>query len=401
MNQTHVMYSKTRAASESSLGLDRTVYGTESMRQRDERAYGNRREALSSAEYLRHAAQESGRSPASLTLEFLKLLRGRGKLTLPEYVQYGVYRPTLTGDERGRFIANALHWPITRRCCDFSWQATTEDKWLCTRILERSGIRVLSTLAVIDTSARTYPGTRTIRTPAELCDFVLASTREGDTVFAKENRGIASFGAFLVLEGDRDRLHVHGEGWVEYETFMRTFVGETCYVLQSRLRNHAFLDRWTEHLATVRICLLLKPGGGVSVPFAILKLPSQDNIADQFWRPGNVACDVDPNTGTILKARTKDRFGTVDHEVHPTTGVPLVGETLPMWDRVIDFAQTCAPVFTPVRYQSMDIAISGDGPVLVEINTGGGFDLPQLASGRGFLTDPVCEFFRDCGYNRV
>ena len=261
MNQTQVMCSKTRPASESSLGPDPIGRKAESARQRDERAYRSRREALSSAEYLRHAARKSGRSPASLTLEFLKLLRGRGKLTLPEYVQYGVYCPTLTEGEKGRFIANALHWPITRRCCDFSWQSATEDTWLCTRVLERSGIRTPLILAVLDTSARTYPGTRTIRTPTDLRDFALARTRESDAVFAKENRGIASFGAFLILEGGRDRLHVHGEGWVEYETFMRTFVGETCYVLQSRERNHAFLDRWTEHLATVRICLLLNRGG--------------------------------------------------------------------------------------------------------------------------------------------
>jgi hypothetical protein len=58
-------------------------------------------------------------------------------------------------------------------------------------------------------------------------------------------------------------------------------------------------------------------------------------------------------------------------------------------------------MFQPVRYQSMDVAVTPDGPVLIEINTGGGFDLPQLASGQGFLTDEVCEFFRACGYAKV
>ena len=45
----------------------------------------------------------------------------------------------------------------------------------------------------------------------------------------------------------------------------------------------------------------------------------------------------------------------------------------------------------------MDVAITPRGPVLIEINTGGGFDLPQLASGRGFLTGDVVEFFAECG----
>ena len=37
--------------------------------------------------------------------------------------------------------------------------------------------------------------------------------------------------------------------------------------------------------------------------------------------------------------------------------------------------------------------------MLIEINTGGGYDLPQLASGKGFLTGEVRKFFRDCGYS--
>ena len=87
--------------------------------------------------------------------------------------------------------------------------------------------------------------------------------------------------------------------------------------------------------------------------------------------------------------------------MHPLTGAPLVGETLPMWDRVLDLARACAPIFISIRYQSMDIAINPAGPLLIEINTGGSFTLAQFASGHGFLTDVVCEFFRECGYAQV
>lgn len=72
-----------------------------------------------------------------------------------------------------------------------------------------------------------------------------------------------------------------------------------------------------------------------------------------------------------------------------------------MWDQVPDLARACAPIFLPIRYQSMDIAIAPAGPMLIEINTGGSFTLPQFASGRGFLTDKVREFFREYGYAKV
>ena len=72
-----------------------------------------------------------------------------------------------------------------------------------------------------------------------------------------------------------------------------------------------------------------------------------------------------------------------------------------MWHRVLALAEKAACVFEPARYQSMDIAVGSDGPILVEVNTGGAFDLPQLASGLGFLTDEVIAFFLDCGYSRI
>lgn len=55
--------------------------------------------------------------------------------------------------------------------------------------------------------------------------------------------------------------------------------------------------------------------------------------------------------------------------------------------------------FAPIRYQSTDIAITDAGPVVVELNYGGGFDLPQYASGRGLLTPEVRAFFESFGYD--
>ena len=215
-------------------------------------------------------------------------------------------------------------------------------------------------------------------------------------MFGKENRGVSGFGTFLIQDAEKDRLHLEGEGWFSYEHCLDKFIGDAAYILQPFEHNHPFIERYTNHLATVRICLLLT-GEGPKVPFAILKLPGKGRNSDHFWRKGNLACDIDPQTGLVLRARTKDPLGTTDYTDHPETGTQLVGETLPLWDDVLALAHACSLIFAPVRYQSMDVAITPAGPMLIEINTGGGFDLPQLASGRGFLTDEVQEFFSACG----
>lgn len=353
----------------------------------------------SAFDYLRHAQRASGRRPMAMVKEFYRLSRGRGRLTLPEYVQYGVYDLRRhDAAAQSRFLTNNLHWPITHICCDMTWQATTEDKWLCSHILARSDIRVPETLAVIDKTDRLYPGTRKIASASQLRDFVAA--QGGTPFFGKENRGICSFGAFLALDLDGNTFRLKGHDPLSFDDFMNGFVGKTPYLLQRLDQNHEFFSRYTESLATVRVCLLVGKSG-IKIPFAVLKLPARGNVADSFWRPGNLACALDPANGTILTARSKNALGTTDHATHPESGAPLQGEIVPHWDRVLDLARRCAPIFQPVRYQSMDIAITPDGPVLIEINTGGGFDLPQLATGQGFLTDDVCEFFRACGYSKV
>ena len=333
----------------------------------------------------------------SIAREYIPLARGRGRVTLPEYVQYGIYDPSLSRDDRSRFISEALHWPIVRRCNDITWEAATEDKWLCAQILGCAGVRVPAMLAVIDTSDRTFPGTRTIRTERELRDLFMSYCRGGASVFCKPNGGIASFGAFIVDAAESEGLHVVGEGFMGYDVCLAEFVGGECYVAQEILANHPFLARYSDRLATVRV-YMLRTEGGVRLPFAALKVAAPDEIADNYWRPGGLACDIDPQTGAIRTARTKDTFGTTAHDVHPETGAALVGEVLPMWDRVVSLARECSSIFGPVRYASMDVAVLADGPAVVEVNTGGAFNIPQLASGRGFLTDEVLEFFRSCGY---
>jgi hypothetical protein len=347
-------------------------------------------------ELLVHAARKSGRGVFELTREWRRLKRGPGKLTLGEYVQFGLqdsarYSP----EEKARFITNTLHWPIVHQCCDMTWQATTEDKWLCSHILRDTTITIPQTLAVIDRSGRTYPGTRKIGTPEALRDFLASGVTL--PIFGKVNRGIVSAGVFLVEAADADGLELSGEGRMSYDAFWREFLAEEAYILQPVMKNHSFFDRYTPSLATVRTVILVTPQE-VRIPIAVLKLPARANIADSFWRPGNVACGINVATGQIETAKTKSPFETTDHEDFPETGARLVGEVLPHWEAVLRLARETAAVFAPVRYQSMDIAIAEDGPVLIEVNTGGGFDLPQLATGRGMLTEEITGFFESCGW---
>ena len=130
----------------------------------------------------------------------------------------------------------------------------------------------------------------------------------------------------------------------------------------------------------------------------IWKIPTGANVADNFWRAGNMLAAVDGDTGQVR--RVIRGFGPdleeLDH--HPDSGKPLKGLVLPNWDDLRTQCLEFAMVFDKLRYQSWDIAICPDGPMVVEVNAGSAFNLSQLAAGRGILTDRFRAFLERCGY---
>lgn len=349
------------------------------------------RSTLPFFEYLRLASAKSGRNAFDIAREFFQLHRGRGKLSIAEYFDYGLYdSENLSRADKSRYISESIHWKIAAKCCDMSWRALTEDKWLCAVFLANAGVRVPETLAILDQSLRTYVGVEKIATVDRLKSFL--TSEASLPVYGKHLRGIGSLGNFLMTGADDEAIHLKNEPPLGYETFFDGFVGKYAYILQTVVRNHAFFEQYTPNTATVRVVNILTDQR-VLTPFAVLKLPSHRNIADNFWRGGNLICNLDVATGEILRVVSRSSNDIQQHTDHPETGRRLIGEVVPLWPELIDVNQRCATLFAPVRYQSLDIAITQNGPVVVEINTGGAFDLPQLASGTGFLTDEVTASF--------
>ena len=291
-------------------------------------------------------------------------------------------------------MSESRHWPIVGQCSDPRWLAVTEDTWLSTRYLAGCGFRLPECLAVLDPSLRAYPGTRVLRSAEELRAFLLDGASL--PLFGKENSGLSGLGTFVIRDADRDSVLLDGEGAFPYDRFFRELLGGVPYVLQSVLENHRVLARHTAALATVRVSTIVTDEGPLH-PFFVLKLPSSGNHSDHFWKSGNLACGLDPSSGRILRARMKHPIGVSDRSVHPDTSVPLIGACVPHWNAVLELARECAPVLAPVRYHSLDVAVTPDGPVLVEANVGGSFELVQVACDEGFATDEVASFLAACG----
>ncbi len=70
---------------------------------------------------------------------------------------------------------------------------------------------------------------------------------------------------------------------------------------------------------------------------------------------------------------------------HPDTGASLDDLTVPDWQALKELCLSAATTMPGVTMQGWDVAPSANGPVLIEVNIGGDFTLPQLGNDRGML----------------
>lgn len=347
-------------------------------------------------ELLPLVARKYKKSAPQIVKEIWQLSRGPGRLPPSDYFLYQLYDDNkYSMSEKRRFISDSRHWKVVYEISDRSWEALVEDKWICYDLLRHNGFSVPRTVAVIDQSIRFFGPERKISSPATLKDFLVGLNSY--PLFAKVNYGLGSYGAFVIEGIDGDRLLLGQSKPMSFDQLFEKVIGSRTFLVQAFIENHPVIREFSNYVATVRAVNLVK-SNEVSTLYTLLKIPSATSIADNYWRPGNLLADVDPGTGIIRRVVRGKGLDLEELNDHPQTGKPLVGLALPHWSKLRKINDACARLFAPMRYLSLDIALTADGPVIVEVNMGGGFDLPQLASGSGLLTDEFVSFFQACGY---
>ena len=164
------------------------------------------------------------------------------------------------------------------------------------------------------------------------------------------------------------------------------------YIFQERLVPHPRLQELCgDRIATVRLIVLLGDDGP-EITHSLWKIPAGDNIADNYWRNGNLLANLEVGTGEVLRVVQGFGIDETEVEAHPNTGQRLIGAVLPDWQGVTGHCLACAAAIPGLKMQAWDIAIGPKGPVMVEVNIGGDFNLPQIATGRGLLEGAFAAF---------
>lgn len=160
------------------------------------------------------------------------------------------------------------------------------------------------------------------------------------------------------------------------------------WVVQERLDQHSFLNRFNpDAVNTVRLVTFISADGAIDEHLAVLRLGRAGGVADN-WDKGGISVGVDVRTGMLRQGVFKPRYGGGWTSVHPDTGERFEGEQLPEWPRVLDVCRRAAIAFSGVRAVGWDVALTPDGPVIIEGNAT--WDLPMVqVHTNGYLSDEI------------
>lgn len=119
-------------------------------------------------------------------------------------------------------------------------------------------------------------------------------------------------------------------------------------------------------LNTVRIFTQLNRNNEVELLGCRLRITVNSHVDNMA--AGNIAAPIDSQTGRVSGPGVYSDITKPDEYIHPVTRVPIVGFQVPFWQETLEMVKKAALSFPECRSIGWDIAITAQGPELIEGN---------------------------------
>lgn len=223
-----------------------------------------------------------------------------------------------------------------------------------------------------------------------------------DELFIKPIAGTFGEGAFTVFRNGSHLVYGDREGSPDmlFDHLQVLLEDEAGWLIQPRLQSHHGIASIMapQGVGTIRAVTCMDRGEP-RLLLAILKITVGSNVTDNFHHgsTGNLVAPIDLATGALAAARGSTRtdwpaMTTVGR--HPDTGHPIEGAVVPCWEELVALVLAAQRSLPLLKSAGWDIAVTPEGPILVETNAFYSVDILQVAYGRGLKG----ELMRQLGF---
>lgn len=342
---------------------------------------------LAFASLMPRVTAEFGKTLPSQVKDLIRYVLRTHKLTIDEYYQMALYDDAhYPAEEKQRFIGLQKSRQIwAELMASNAHVGLINDKLMFEKTLTAFGFPMPETLAVM--------GGHFAGSTMHRIESVDALHRFLETapmpLFAKPIDSLQSLGS-VRIEGyspSNRMIALSTGGAVSLEEFVgevqSQFAGN--YLFQRCVIPHpVFSDMTNGGVSTVRL-VTLDSGDGAKPWRAAIKLTSPSTVADNFWRSGNLLSAIDLETGRMGKALTQMGIDGAFVAHHPDTDAQIEGVEIPYWNQAAALACNVAAMFPKTLILGFDIAITAEGPVIIEANADPHLIMMQIAHRQGGL----------------
>lgn len=211
-------------------------------------------------------------------------------------------------------------------------------------------------------------------------DNITANSTES-VVSALKNRGVTSCVIKTTEDSHGDNVKIarkieykHNDALIECsgntKVMLSEILGKEPLIFESLIRQTDQMSGFNDtSVNTIRFMTTLYPNGEARIIATFIKIGRKGAWVDNAGGGGNIDAGIDTETGTLYNAICFNGWRKIEKiERHPDSGAKLEGAKIQNWEnikeRVLDF-QKAMPF---VKAAGWDIAITDEGPVVIEIN---------------------------------
>lgn len=254
------------------------------------------------------------------------------------YQDYRVFGfANVRGKKRGTFLTMSKNLELTRRMNKESARIVFKDKSLFMKKFE-------------DYTKREWMLLNNKR-PNDLKNFC----KDKKSIFVKTP---CSFGGQGIGE-------IKINPYTNYNALFEELISKGQVLIEEKIRQHEKMSSLhPDSINTLRIVTLNKDGK-IHILSSLLRMGQEGSVVDNITS-GGIYAPIDEN-GIITHPAFCDKTGE-SFSVHPTTKVYLIGFEIPFYKQAIELVNEIATGEHEMGYVGWDIAITPDGPLIVEGN---------------------------------
>ena len=301
----------------------------------------------------------------SIFIDYLKLYDTKG-LTIEEYRDFEferqdeAFRRSFLGLNEQRYYLDLLN--------PKKYYILSRNKYLAHRVLEHVGVQMPDLYAYYSPEGSAFLSDVVVSNCIALVG--LLSRKQVSSCVVKATEGAHGDNVTVVKEieytgGDCNLTLYDGR-----KTLLSSLLGKDPLLFESVVKQTAQMEAFNQQsVNTVRIMTVLMPDGQARVIDAWFKLGHKGSCVDNAGSGGNIDGCVDVSTGEMKCAVQFDGFRNVKKvERHPDSNVQINGVRIEGWEDVKSRVVAFQEAFPFCKAAGWDIAITDDGPVVIEVN---------------------------------